>query len=380
MSTPLALTGATVFDGDRLLARHAVVVTDAAVAEVVPDDALPPAMDRLRLPGGTLSPGFVDLQVNGGGGIMFNDAPTVATLRTMAEAHARLGATAILPTLITDRPDITAAAIEAAVQAVAEGVPGIAGLHLEGPHLSVARKGAHDPALIRPMEDADLAALLGAAARLPALMVTVAPESVNPQQVAALAGAGVHVSIGHSDCTFAEAQALAEAGAACVTHLFNAMSQLGNREPGLVGATLALPGLSAGLIADLIHVHPEVIRAALAAKRGPGRVFLVSDAMAPAGSDIDHFALNGRRIERRDGRLTLSDGTLAGADLDLATAVRNLRSVGIPREEALAMATTIPGDLIGRDVRLVPGARADLLHLDEAGTLTAVWQGGARVL
>jgi N-acetylglucosamine-6-phosphate deacetylase len=380
VSTPLALTGATVFDGDRLIDRHAVVVTDGAISAVTPEDALPEGAAVLRLGGGTLAPGFVDLQVNGGGGIMFNDAPTIDTLRTMAGAHARLGATAILPTLITDRPDITAAAIAAAVAAVAEGVPGIAGLHLEGPHLSVARKGAHDPALIRPMEEADLAALLAAAARLPALMVTVAAESVNPQQVAALAGAGVHVSIGHSDCTFAEAQALAEAGAACVTHLFNAMSQLGNREPGLVGATLALPGLSAGLIADLIHVHPEVIRAALAAKRGPGRVFLVSDAMAPAGSEIDHFALNGRRIERRDGRLTLSDGTLAGADLDLATAVRNLRSIGIPREEALAMATTVPGDLIGRDVRLRPGAQADLLHLDEAGQLAAVWQGGARVL
>jgi N-acetylglucosamine-6-phosphate deacetylase len=380
VSTPLALTGATVFDGDRLIDRHAVVVTDGAISAVTPEDALPEGAAVLRLGGGTLAPGFVDLQVNGGGGIMFNDAPTIDTLRTMAGAHARLGATAILPTLITDRPDITAAAIAAAVAAVAEGVPGIAGLHLEGPHLSVARKGAHDPALIRPMEDTDLAALLSAAARLPALMVTVAAESVNPQQVAALAGAGVHVSIGHSDCTFAEAQALAEAGASCVTHLFNAMSQLGNREPGLVGATLALPGLSAGLIADLIHVHPEVIRAALAAKRGPGRVFLVSDAMAPAGSEIDHFALNGRRIERRDGRLTLSDGTLAGADLDLATAVRNLRSIGIPREEALAMATTVPGDLIGRDVRLRPGAQADLLHLDEAGQLAAVWQGGARVL
>jgi N-acetylglucosamine-6-phosphate deacetylase len=380
VSTPLALTGATVFDGDRLLDRHAVVVTDGAVTGVVPEGSLPAGAEVLALGGGTLAPGFVDLQVNGGGGVMFNDAPTVGTLRTIAEAHARLGATAILPTLITDSAEVTAAAIEAAVAAVTEGVPGIAGLHLEGPHLSVARKGAHDPALIRPMEDADLEALLSAAARLPALMVTVAPESVNPQQVAALAGAGVHVSIGHSDCTFDEAQALAGAGASCVTHLFNAMSQLGNREPGLVGATLALPELSAGLIADLIHVHPEVIRAALAAKRGPGRVFLVSDAMAAAGSDIDHFTLNGRRIERRDRRLTLSDGTLAGADLDLATALRNLAIVGVPAAQALAMATTIPGDLIGRDVRLRAGARADLLHLDAAGALTAVWQGGARVL
>jgi N-acetylglucosamine-6-phosphate deacetylase len=380
VSTPLALTGAAVFDGDRLLDRHAVVLTDGTLTGVVPDESLPEGAEVLHLGGGTLAPGFVDLQVNGGGAVMFNDAPTVATLRTIAEAHARLGATSILPTLITDRPDVTAAAIKAAVAAVAEGVPGIAGLHLEGPHLSVARKGAHDPALIRPMEDADLEALLSAAARLPALMVTVAPESVHPQQVAALAGAGVHVSIGHSDCTFDEAQALAGAGASCVTHLFNAMSQLGNREPGLVGATLALPDLSAGLIADLIHVHPEVIRAALAAKRGPGRVFLVSDAMAAAGSDIDHFTLNGRRIERRDGRLTLSDGTLAGADFDLATALRNLATVGVPAAQALAMATTIPGDLIGRDVRLRAGARADLLHLDAAGALTAVWQGGARVL
>lgn len=380
MTAPLALTGATVFDGDRLLARHALVLRDGVVAEIVPDDALPPAMDRLCLKGGTLAPGFVDLQVNGGGGVMFNDAPTVETLRTLAEAHARLGATSILPTLITDRAEVTAAAIDAAVAAVAEGVPGIAGLHLEGPHLSVARKGAHDPALIRPMEDADLARLIDAAAHLPALMVTVAPESVNPQQVAALAGAGIRVSLGHTDCGFDDAVAAAEAGAVCVTHLFNAMSQLGNREPGVVGAALATPGLSAGLIADLIHVHPEVIRAALAAKRGPGRIFLVSDAMATAGSDIDHFTLNERRIERREGRLTLADGTLAGADLDLATAVRNIAGLGVPPETALAMATTIPADLIGREARLAPGARADVVHLDDAGRLAAVWQGGARIV
>jgi len=379
MTGPLAYTGATIFDGDRLLADHALLVADATVVALVPADAVPAGLPRHALNGGTLSPGFVDLQVNGGGGVMFNDAPTVETLRNIAAAHARLGATSILPTLITDGPDTTAAAIEAAVRAVAEGVPGIAGLHLEGPHLSVAHKGAHDPALIRPMEEADLDRLIAAARRLPALMVTVAPESVNPQQIAAMAGAGIHVSLGHTDCSYEDAQAAARAGARCVTHLFNAMSQLGSRKPGLVGAALATPGLSAGLIADLIHVHPEAIRAALAAKRAPGRIFLVSDAMATAGSEIDHFTLNGRRIERRDGRLTLGGGTLAGADLDLATAVRNICGLGLCLDGALAMATTIPGDLIGHDARLAPGARADILHLADDGTLAAVWQGGAAV-
>lgn len=379
MTHAIAYTGATVFDGDRLLPRHALIVAGTEVAEIVPEDAVSPSLPRHPLHGGTLSPGFVDLQVNGGGGIMFNDAPTVDTLRVMAKAHARLGATSILPTLITDRPEITAASIEAAVEAIETGVPGIAGLHLEGPHLSVARKGAHDPALIRPMEDDDLDRLVAAARRLPVLMVTIAPESVNPQQIAGMAGAGIHVSLGHTDCSFDEARTAAAAGARCVTHLFNAMSQLGNREPGVVGAALATPGLSAGLIADLIHVHPEVIRAALACKRGPGRIFLVSDAMAAAGSDLDHFTLNGRRIERRDGRLTLADGTLAGADLDLATAVRNIAGLGVPFETAMAMATTIPGDLIERDTRLAAGARADFLHLDANGALAAVWQGGVAV-
>ncbi len=379
MTGPIAYTGATIFDGERLLPGHALVVHGGRVSDVLPEDALPAGVDRVRLEGGTLSPGFVDLQVNGGGGVMFNDAPCIETLRIMAEAHARLGATAILPTLITDRPDVTSRAIDAAARAVAEGVPGIAGLHLEGPHLSLARKGAHDPDLIRPMEEADLAQLIEAAGRLPALMVTVATESVTPAQIRALSRAGICVSIGHCDAGFDEARAAAEAGARCVTHLFNAMSQLGNREPGVVGAALALPGLSAGLIADLIHVHPEVIRFALDAKRGPGRIFLVSDAMATAGSDIDHFTLNGRRIDRRDGRLTLVDGTLAGADLALATAAGNIAGLGVPWHEALAMATAIPGRLIGRDVRLAPGARADFLHLGPSGRLEAVWREGERL-
>jgi N-acetylglucosamine-6-phosphate deacetylase len=262
-------------------------------------------------------------------------------------------------------------------------VPGFLGLHLEGPHLDRRRKGAHDPALIRPMTAEDLAALQEAARRLPALLVTLAPESATPAQVAALAGAGAVVSIGHSDTGIAAARAAFAAGARCVTHLFNAMSQLGNREPGLVGAALDADGVRAGLIADGIHVAPESMRAALAAKRGADGIFLVTDAMPVAGTDLTEFALNGRRILRRDGRLTLADGTLAGADVDFAASIRTLvAAVGVPLDRALAMATALPAAVIGasdRHGRLSPGLPADFVHLDPDLRLAGVWRAGERL-
>jgi N-acetylglucosamine-6-phosphate deacetylase len=229
------------------------------------------------------------------------------------------------------------------------------------------------------MEDADLAMLLEAAGRLPALLVTVAPEAVTVAQIAALAGAGVIVSLGHSDTGIAGARAAFAAGARAVTHLFNAMSGLGHREPGLVGAALDAEGVACGLIADGLHVAPEVIRVALAAKRGPDGVFLVSDAMPVAGTDMDGFWLGGRRILRHDGRLTLEDGTLAGADIDLAGSVRVLvRDAGVALEVALGMAGRVPAALIGRgDLgRLAPGLVADLVHLDAELGLAGVWRAG----
>ena len=369
-----------VFDGDRL-GPGWLVVEGGRVAAI--ERSRPRGRSVVDLGPGTIAPGFVDLQVNGGDGIMLNDAPTVETLERMAAAHAGLGATAILPTLITDTPAQTSATIAAVRDAVAAGVPGVAGLHLEGPHLSLARKGAHDPALIRPMTDRDLSELIAAAAHLPRLKVTVAPENVTLAQITALAAAGVAVSLGHTDASHDTCRDAAGAGARMATHLFNAMSQLGNREPGLVGAALGAGGLSAGLIADGIHVHPATIRAALAAKCGPGRIFLVSDAMAPAGTSITRFALNGRDILRRDGRLTLADGTLAGADLDLAGALRVMtRAVGVALDRALAMATCIPAEVAGlgdRHGRLGPGRSADFIHLGPDLRLRGVWRGGAPV-
>ena len=280
-----AYTGGPIFDGRRLLTDHAALFDGKVFRGVALVSDVDAGSELVDLGGDILSPGFVDLQVNGGGGIMLNDDQSVATVRRIAAAHRDLGTVALLPTLITDTREKTTAAIAAVEAALCEGAPGIAGLHLEGPHLSVARKGAHDAAFIRPMEESDLAMLTAAAKSLPALMVTIAPENVTVDQVTALRRAGAIVSLGHSDADFATAMRYVAAGARCATHLFNAMSQLGNREPGLVGAVLASGKISAGLIADGIHVHPEAMRAAWAAKAGPGEIFLVSDAMAVAGTE-----------------------------------------------------------------------------------------------
>ena len=361
-----AFVGAAIFDGEELQAGRALLLNGGVFCGIVDIAAILDAQ-VVALDGGVICPGFVDLQVNGGGGIMFNDDPSVAALEVIARAHASTGTAAILPTLITDTYDRTKAAIAGVEAAIAAGVPGIIGLHLEGPHLSIARKGAHDPALIRLMEAADLALICAAAARLPNVMVTVAPENVTLVQIAEMARAGVIVSLGHTDCGFDVAQACFAAGARVATHLFNAMSQLGSREPGLVGAVLANGTVNTGLIADAIHVHPAAIRAALAAKQGPARVFLVTDAMSTVGSDIAEFMLNGRRVLRQDGRLTLESGTLAGADVDMPRAISIMvDQVGIPLAQALAMATAYPADVLHNACgfgRFAMGQPAYAVHL-----------------
>ncbi len=381
--TRIILTGATIFDGERLHEGADLVIEDGTVAEILPE-----GMDAegavIELDGGLIAPGFIDLQVNGGGGAMLNDAASVEGIRAICAAHAPAGTTGLLPTLISDTPEVTRAVIEAGVEAGRARVPGFLGLHLEGPHLDPARKGAHDPARIRPMTEADLALLIEAAGRLPSLMVTLAPASVTLRQIAALRAAGVIVSLGHSDATAVEAGDVFAAGARAVTHLFNAMSPLGHREPGVVGAALDAGEVYAGLIADGVHVAPEVIRIALAAKRKPDRIFLVTDAMAIAGTDFPEFALGGRRILRREGRLTLEDGTLAGADCDMPGSVKFLvERVGVTVSTALRMASTIPAACIGRGDRLgslAPGAAADIVHLDFDFGVRGVWRGGQAVL
>ena len=374
---PQVFAGADVFDGTVLHRGASVVVEDGHVTHILPAGTAAPGA-LVHLPGGILAPGFIDLQVNGGGGWQVDGTADAARIAALCAVHARLGTTGILPTLITDTPEATAAVIAAGVAAT--GTPGFLGLHLEGPHLDPRRKGAHDPALIRPMDDADLHRLLDASRALPAMMLTVAPEAVTPAQIGRLAAAGVVVSLGHSDCTAETAGRAIAAGARCATHLFNAMSQMGNREPGLVGAVLA-GSLAAGLIADGMHVAPVTMRVALAARAGG--IFLVSDCMAVAGTDAIELVLGGRRILRAAGRLTLEDGTLAGADLTLDRAVDVLvRKVGIAPERALAMATSVPAAVMGLQAtrgHLRAGRVADMVHLGADHAVRAVWRGGVPV-
>lgn len=372
-----AFCGADVFDGAQIVPDAVLLVRDGRVEDIL--GQVPAGVAETRLPGGTLSPGFLDLQVNGGGGEMVGAATDANALVRLCTLHGRLGATGILPTLITDTAEVTRQVIDAGCAVAGAGVPGFLGLHLEGPHLDPRRKGAHDPDLIRPMTDADLNTLCAAAHDLPALMVTLAPSAAQPEQIRQLADAGAIVSLGHSDATLAEARRAIEAGANCATHLFNAMSQLGNREPGMVGAVLN-SGIFAGLIADGHHVAIETLRIALSAQ--PHGLFLVSDCMAAAGSDATEFRLGGRRILRQGGLLTLEDGTLAGADLTMAMAVKTMSTrVGLPLHQALAMATSTPAALVRRsDIGgLLSGQRADLVHLDAAMTLSGVWRAGVRI-
>ncbi len=381
MNETKALIGKRVFDGVAWHEDAAIVFEDGRISAIRPAASLSPEMERIE-GGEIVAPGFIDLQVNGGGGVLLNEEPTVEGIATICAAHARFGTTALLPTLITDTFEVTSRTVAAGIEAKQRGVPGFLGLHLEGPHLSVARKGAHDPKLIRPMEDRDLELILSCGAALDALMVTVAPESVSPQQVRRLAEAGVTVSLGHSEASYDTAHVYAEAGIRTVTHLFNAMSPLGHREPGLVGATLDIGALHAGLIADGIHVHPAAMAAALRAKNGPGKIFLVTDAMSPIGTDMTSFTLNGREILRRNGRLTLSDGTLAGADIDMISSVRLVhRTLGLALDEALRMASTYPAEaarISGRKGMIAKGFDADFVVLDGNLDVLSTWIGGRR--
>jgi N-acetylglucosamine-6-phosphate deacetylase len=374
-----AITAEQIFDGTQMRLDHAVVIEHGRIADLLPRAQLGAGLRIEPSDGGVLAPGFIDVQVNGGGGVLLNDAPTVEGIAKICNAHAKFGTTSLLPTLITDTPEVTARAVGAIKHAMTAAMPGCIGVHLEGPFLSPERRGAHDAQLIRQMDDKDVDAIL--AIGIETLLVTLSPERVPPRIIRRLADAGVIVSLGHSNATYEQIMAAADAGARGVTHIYNAMSPLTHRAPGVVGAALDCGALWCGLIADGHHVHPAAIGVALRAKRQPGRIFLVTDAMSTVGSDIQEFDLNGRRIRRQDGVLVLDDGTLAGSDLDMMSAVRFLvRTMKLDLPEALRMAATYPAQFLGRaDIgHIAKGARADFVHIDGALQARTIWRQGVR--
>ena len=372
-----ALCGANLITPDGVLVDHALIVAGGRIDAIVPIAQLDPVQACETLAGGFLAPGFIDVQVNGGGGVLLNDHPTVEGMTAIASAHRRFGTTSLMPTLISDDLHVVAQALDAADAAVSAGAPGVLGVHIEGPFLNPGKKGVHDDGKFRVLDDKGFALLTrkGPARR----MLTLAPELAPSGMIRALTDAGVIVCAGHSVADYDQSVAALKEGLAGFTHLFNAMTQMGSREPGMVGAALDDRFSRFGLIVDGDHVHPAVLRIALAA-RGVEGAMLVTDAMPTVGAATKSFMLGGRRITAEGGACRTEDGTLAGSNLDMATAFKNaIQLLGVTAVEASMMASGNPASFLGlahERGRLAPGLVADLVHLDESFDLKRVWTAG----
>jgi N-acetylglucosamine-6-phosphate deacetylase len=363
------------FDGTAMRGPAWVTISAGCIEKVGFDNA--PSGETVALPAGSiLAPGFIDIQVNGGGGVLLNDQPNEDGIRRIVEAHRRMGTTGCLPTLITDRADVIQQLATAA--AAACQIPGVLGFHLEGPALNRARKGIHPESEIRLPDAEDLAAIrrIGRCGRS---MVTLAPECVPPSMISDFLDNGLRVSAGHTEATAVQIAEAADHGLTGITHLFNAMSQLTPREPGVVGAALDDRRLFAGMICDGHHVDPVNLRLALRCK-GPDRLMLVTDAMSLVGTQQRQFLLQGRQIELREGRLTGPDGTLAGAHLGMIEAVRNaILLLGASLSDALIMASRTPATFLGLERELgsvAPAYRADLVAFNAEFEVIETWIGG----
>lgn len=371
-----ALTGARIFDGNHVLEGRAVVVENGRIRAVPIEKDLGPGIE-IRQIEGLLAPGFIDVQVNGGGGMLFNDVRSVECVRTIAEAHRPYGTVGLLPTFITDTRERMGEAVEAMRQALAARIPGVLGIHVEGPFINPERKGVHNADYMRPMDEEDLRILTSLTEGR--TLVTLAPERNPMEAVTRLADAGVLVCAGHTAGDYGTIMEACRHGLRGFTHLFNAMPPFAGREPGPVGAGLDSTGTWCGLIVDGHHVSDAALRIAIAAK-GTAGMMLVTDAMSVTGTDLESFELHGRTIYRKDGKLTTADGTLAGSDLDMATAVRNsVNRLGLGLPDVLRMASLNPAAFLRLDHelgRIAPGYRASLVLLDDDLNVRQTWIDG----
>jgi N-acetylglucosamine-6-phosphate deacetylase len=371
------------FDGENWLTNQKVTFKGQVIDSItsVADLAVEQSTENTDVVD-ILAPGFIDVHVNGGGGALFNHTPTIEALERMVAVHAQFGTVAMMPTLISDDYEIMSQAHQAVCQALKQNMAGILGMHYEGPYLNPIRKGVHNESKLRKPTEGKLAALLEVS-RSGKLMVTLAPEQVPEGFIEWLVAEGVIVCIGHSAANYDQARQAVMDGARGFTHLFNAMTPLISREPGVVGAALQTDKPTwCGLIADGHHVHPASMRVAIAAK-GCDHMLLVTDAIQSVGSDEKEMPFLGKKVLRSEGKVTTEDGTLAGSDLDMATAVRNtIHLIGRTPMEALQMASLRPAEFLGIEQsfgRIKAGYRASLVGLSEDYFVTSTWIDGQKV-
>ncbi|MDX2415925.1 MAG: N-acetylglucosamine-6-phosphate deacetylase [Xanthomonadales bacterium] len=373
-----ALINCHVFDGLELHTGLAVLLEGNRISALLAETDIPESVtQRHDLAGNILAPGLIDIQVNGGGGVMFNDAPSVETIRRIGAVHRSFGTTGFLPTLISSDFDTMKLAIEAVGQAISEGVPGVLGIHLEGPFLNADKRGIHNAERFCQLDEPAFEMLTSMTGGR--TLVTIAPEKVSTEMISRLTRQGVLVFGGHSAATYEQAHKALQAGMRGFTHVFNAMSPFEARAPGMVGAALHDRQSWVGMIADGQHVHPASFAVAVAAKR-KGYSLLVTDAMATVGSDTTAFSFDGNEITAADGCCRTASGLLAGSNLDMISAVRNTtRFAGLNPSEALRMASSYPAEALGLEKELGyirPGFRASFIEVDENLNLFRTWIDG----
>ena len=372
-----ALVNGRVLTATGIVDGQAVLVQDGKIAGVVAAAEVPARAQRHDLDGGLLVPGYIDTQVNGGGGVLFNDSPTPQAIAAIGAAHRAYGTTGFLPTLISDDLSVVDQAMRATEQAIEQGVPGVLGIHIEGPFLNPKRKGIHDEGKFRVIDEEAIALL--SSLKVGKTLVTLAPERTTPEIIQRLADAGVHVAAGHTNALYATMRQALDHGLTGFTHLFNAMSPLTSREPGAVGAALENLTAWCGLIVDGRHVDPVTLKLALRT-RPLDRFMLVTDAMPTVGMTDKRFSLQGRQIVVRDGVCLGEDGTLAGSDLDMAGAVRNtVQMLGVRLEDAVTMASAAPAAFLGlarQRGRIAQGYAADLCLLNDDMSVRRTWIDG----
>lgn len=375
--TSLRFHAHQLFDGEQLHTDQVLTIDNGKIIKIDQDISNVDVVSTELV-----APGYIDLQVNGGGGVLFNDSPTVEKLNTMMLAHAKYGTTAMLPTLITDEVSVMAQAAEVISKAIANKVSGIVGVHFEGPHLSVAKKGTHCAEYIRPISEAEWQVL--SRKDIGQIVVTLAPETVSVEEIEKMVSLGILVCLGHTNADYETTEKAITAGATGFTHLFNAMSPLQGREPGVVGSALLNDKTSCGLIVDGHHV--DYASCQLAIKTKPeGQVFLVTDAMPPVGTDQTEFALYDRTVYLENGKLTSTTGELAGSSLDMASAVKNAhQKLGLSLEESIRMGSVYPAQYLYQNTemprgKLCVGMQADMVILNTDLTVKETWISGEKI-